>query len=407
MPMIEGLGDEVTLVLGGFLFFVVVMLAWLSTHTTEIPLLRGMGVIVVELAQRANHAPPASETTGNDASANTANENTSEQVPAAAESESSGDANTGGSQNLHSSQPSPSSDARAAEKPDDTTDGATSRPEDATDGATSRPARSLPEETGSPAAAASGDSVSVDQTDSESKSTHSEQTCSNLGTEDESNPTEEQMRKMRVRYFQSLDSSEHTNVQGEGSPAVPTNPEVGDIPDNSPLSSPNSGGSDSLSSPVNDSECVTSPAGTELRHRLNPTTQETPVTERDNRDISPPTTTSAAPTTTSAAPTTPSAAPSGAPTTPSGAPTAPSGAPSAPSASTSTGSTGSTIRVKLKYMNETQRLVNANPLDTIGDFRRLGADPPENCHLTVKKLPKTGHFFQKKLPKFCFLFQKN
>ena len=23
------------------------------------------------------------------------------------------------------------------------------------------------------------------------------------------------------------------------------------------------------------------------------------------------------------------------------------------------------------------------------------ADPPENCHLNVKKLPKTGHFFQK------------
>ena len=29
-------------------------------------------------------------------------------------------------------------------------------------------------------------------------------------------------------------------------------------------------------------------------------------------------------------------------------------------------------------------------------------DPPENCHLTVKKLPKTWLFFQKKLPKIFF-----
>ena len=34
------------------------------------------------------------------------------------------------------------------------------------------------------------------------------------------------------------------------------------------------------------------------------------------------------------------------------------------------------------------------------------ADPPENCYLTVKKLPKTWHFF-KKLPKIFFFFQKN
>ena len=36
--------------------------------------------------------------------------------------------------------------------------------------------------------------------------------------------------------------------------------------------------------------------------------------------------------------------------------------------------------------------------------RGLGADPLENCHLTVKKSPKTWHFFKKKLQKFFFFF---
>ena len=32
------------------------------------------------------------------------------------------------------------------------------------------------------------------------------------------------------------------------------------------------------------------------------------------------------------------------------------------------------------------------------------SDPQENCHLTVKKLPKTWHFFQKKIAKNCHFF---
>ena len=34
------------------------------------------------------------------------------------------------------------------------------------------------------------------------------------------------------------------------------------------------------------------------------------------------------------------------------------------------------------------------------------ADPPENWHLTVKKLPKTWHFFQKNWQKFSFFSKK-
>ena len=34
------------------------------------------------------------------------------------------------------------------------------------------------------------------------------------------------------------------------------------------------------------------------------------------------------------------------------------------------------------------------------------ADPPENCHLTVKKLPKTWLFFKKNCQKFSFFSKK-
>ena len=35
------------------------------------------------------------------------------------------------------------------------------------------------------------------------------------------------------------------------------------------------------------------------------------------------------------------------------------------------------------------------------------SDPPENCHLTVKKLPKNLTFFPKKMPKNFIFFKKN
>ena len=34
------------------------------------------------------------------------------------------------------------------------------------------------------------------------------------------------------------------------------------------------------------------------------------------------------------------------------------------------------------------------------------SDPPENCHLTVKKLPKTLHFFKKNCQKFSVFSKK-
>ncbi|GFS14319.1 transmembrane and ubiquitin-like domain-containing protein 1 [Elysia marginata] len=51
MPMIEGLGDEVTLVLATFLVCVVVTLAWFSTHTADLPALREVGITVIERTQ--------------------------------------------------------------------------------------------------------------------------------------------------------------------------------------------------------------------------------------------------------------------------------------------------------------------------------------------------------------------
>ncbi|XP_076436959.1 uncharacterized protein LOC143276371 [Babylonia areolata] len=49
MPVVEGVGDEVLLVVGLFLLVCIVLLAWFSTHTRDIPF---VSVIVVELSQR-------------------------------------------------------------------------------------------------------------------------------------------------------------------------------------------------------------------------------------------------------------------------------------------------------------------------------------------------------------------
>lgn len=52
MSLIEGIGDEVTLVFSLCFIVIVIFLAWLSTHTDDLSLFREMGVIVVELSQR-------------------------------------------------------------------------------------------------------------------------------------------------------------------------------------------------------------------------------------------------------------------------------------------------------------------------------------------------------------------
>ena len=41
------------------------------------------------------------------------------------------------------------------------------------------------------------------------------------------------------------------------------------------------------------------------------------------------------------------------------------------------------------------------------DLHRYLADSPENCHLNVKKLPKTCHFFQKNCQNFFSFWKKN
>ena len=45
-------------------------------------------------------------------------------------------------------------------------------------------------------------------------------------------------------------------------------------------------------------------------------------------------------------------------------------------------------------------------IDIFVTVRGFEPDPPENCHLNVKKLPKTWHFFKKIAKNFHF-FQKN
>ncbi|KAL8599816.1 hypothetical protein ACOMHN_027623 [Nucella lapillus] len=56
MPLMEGVGDEVLVVVGVFVVLCVGLLAWLSTHTRDIPF---VSVIVVELSQRRQRATNA------------------------------------------------------------------------------------------------------------------------------------------------------------------------------------------------------------------------------------------------------------------------------------------------------------------------------------------------------------
>lgn len=63
MPLIEGIGDEVTIGIGVFILICLVLLAWVSTHTRDIPF---VSIIVVELSQRRSlirrsHPVPSSE----------------------------------------------------------------------------------------------------------------------------------------------------------------------------------------------------------------------------------------------------------------------------------------------------------------------------------------------------------
>ena len=50
------------------------------------------------------------------------------------------------------------------------------------------------------------------------------------------------------------------------------------------------------------------------------------------------------------------------------------------------------------YINDTANHVT----ECSSSQQSLTADPPENCHFTVKKLPKTCHFFQKNCQKLSF-----
>ena len=66
MSLIEGVGDEVTVVVTLFLLACLVLLAWFSTHTRDIPF---VSVIVVELSQRRNRTRNREETAQRNAEA--------------------------------------------------------------------------------------------------------------------------------------------------------------------------------------------------------------------------------------------------------------------------------------------------------------------------------------------------
>lgn len=339
--MIEGLGDEVTLVLGGFLVFVILLLAWLSTHTSEIPLLRGMGVIVVELTQRSNRSTPPLEAAAADSNESESNRSPPEQrsTVSVATATSVGDAEVP-QVSLTSSQ-SQGSSAEA------------SQPKSSMSGDQSS-SRSLPEAAEALAAEMDRLHIQPHVEGSDNKETQSEITSTVEGTDtaipqasvvvDENgkqidagidpdeHPSEEEIRRRRVQYFQQ--TSDRHSGDGECVNNISTNHrETG--------STLKTSGSCDIS--VTCSEQVTSSTETTLRQRL--TSSLPPSDTQTDRTLPEPDSSAAENINVSPVE-------------------------SSPLPTCSDSSSDGVIRVKLKYMNESHRLVYAKPLDTIGDFRR-------------------------------------
>ena len=57
-------------------------------------------------------------------------------------------------------------------------------------------------------------------------------------------------------------------------------------------------------------------------------------------------------------------------------------------------------------MRKKYAIISVEFIDCCENRVQSQPDPPENCHLTVKKLAKNLTFFQKKLPKI-FIKKKN
>ncbi|XP_059174200.1 uncharacterized protein LOC131954490 [Physella acuta] len=321
MPLIEGLGDEVTIVLGIFLLGVILMLAWISTHTSDIFHLREVGVIVVELSQRRSRT----------------------QIQAVTDNVTSEENNTINSSEVtsaedvsHSDEAGPSSSdindllVREVEAQKETTENGTGSDPPVV-GASDQKKDCVTQPTNgnieSKSSASLHSDVVTEKTDTEevlaSASVIVEENKGFSHSLAEEHPTEEEIRRRRVEYFQTSHIATSRNFSPPQEDSADSNSETGKQSEhlNCAATPPCSSGDKEHSADnqqIVQETTIPSQSTADTRSNLSPSVADS--NEEQENAIS-------------------------------------------------------RIRVKLKYMNETQRLVYANPFDTIGDFRRTHFQP--------------------------------
>ena len=333
MPLIEGLGDEVTLVLGALFVCVIASLAWFSTHTADLPALRGVGITVIERTQIRRRV--IAQPTGGDQDQN----------------------HTRGNQNLTTGLVESVSTRPASE----------TSPQNNEDGN----ARSSQETT---ASAATEDTNSI----LSSPLSASSSTNTNVGGNSEIFASTQKSSDPEQTPLQNAKSEKSTTVTAQSS----DDPAKLDEHDKEEVESQAAGatcGKESISEPVNPEKSSDQHVEEELRRRRvhffqnssslqsatgRPREVSETCTEAREAGISH----QAASSTQSLADslsTSPHLNNTGSAST-----SPPQAEHSSPNAKPTTDSGSPSIRVKLKYMNETQRMVYTSPLDTIGNFRR-------------------------------------
>ncbi|XP_005094020.1 transmembrane and ubiquitin-like domain-containing protein 1 [Aplysia californica] len=395
MPLIEGLGDEVTLVLGGFLLCVILMLAWFSTHTSEIPLLREMGVIVVELSQRRNRATEPAQSENRERASP---EGQDDSVPDSSfgegrseEDVSVSDWSTDGVQtdtvrnSGTSVVPTGATPAEGTTIKSSSSSSEASCPSQQSNAGATNSAVSLP--TAAEMVTAECERQHRDKDDIQGDNQFCNRSAEKMpqstdgpvpvatavvdesgrleGSELLEHPSEEEIRRRRVQYFQTSSQS-----------SIPLSDIIGDSPiagQRMPASQTPSERADELvsSTPSQTShlcdsmDAVKEPVTNSSRPIASSLSDGDDQIDRlpgDSRQLQ-------------GASVASSSSDCGDGGVSTSDPSPQTGFVNGTNEAPSNDSQSSRIRVKLKYMNETQRLVHASPMDTIGDFRRTHFQP--------------------------------
>lgn len=330
MSLIEGIGDEVTLILCLFFLGVVLMLAWFSTHTADIPLLREVGVIVVELSQRRSRTRNYDGNSNVNEPRNTdSSERTSPLIDPLTEEhlENDSSASTNRREENTNVERTKINDVSTAETSYENSSNQTLT------GASNYQLNALrKQESESSSQVLDEQMKSSDELSNHEEAENLVPNASVIVGENSGSyhvlsdelSTEEELRRRRVQFFQSSQLNSLSEGAQISTPPSGGSADVSSQPKPQQINKDNSKSqiSDNLNTlnaidPLNQN---VSASGQRSHDEVNASQMQPPgVSARHEQD----------------------------------------------------GDTSTTrIRVKLKYMNETQRLVYASPLDTIGDFRR-------------------------------------